>query len=162
MPIDIPTMAAQAKVAAQAAGSGASEDSYFAAIHSPLASVMGAAVDAVIKSRAADPARALASWLTAALGGEPAHATTSSRQPPVAAPTASADTKRLKEELRELEDSARLLETDNDMLKKIVEDYEKEMSSLRKELKAAKAAKAAAKAPPSDEVGAFTLDDDSD
>lgn len=159
--------AADAAAAAAASAGSASEDRYFDAVHGPLGSVLGAAVDAVVRARSADPVRSLAAWLTSELGssdaalGKPA-AAPAAPAPAVAPKADKGEVKRLKEELRELEDSCRLLETDNDTLKKIVHEYEQEMASLRKEMKAVKASKAAAKRAPSNEVGAFTMSDDSD
>ena len=139
--------------AAAASKAGASEDDYFDNINHALRALIGEAVDFLCKSRAADPAWALASWLTTLSISDSDAAAAAPPTPP------SGDAKRLKARLRELEAANRLLETDNDTLNQVIEDYERDLAGMRKELREMSAAKATGCPSAGDDVVAFSDSD---
>ena len=86
------TAASSAAVAAKAAQSG-SEDHFFSAINQHVGSALALAIDAVVRTRSTDPVGYLASWLAASCGASDI---------PSPRSATSADSKKLKQEIKEL------------------------------------------------------------
>ena len=150
------TAATSASAAAKAAA-GASEDGYFDAVRPHLSTAIGAGIDSVVDARPTDPVGHLASWLATAAG-------TSGGGSGGSASDAAAS-KRQKQEIKELKSSQKLLEEDNEVMKGMVDDLQKEVDRLQSELTAAKAAlkqRPAAKPAKANEIEAFTMSDDDD